>query len=140
MKRIDAWSQSTRPSKPTPAEEAEAKSIIQREVLKEITLLHKKTPKYEFVKTRPADVIAKYDVDVVPLKGAYVRNDSTRRTALVSERGPYSVEEYACNHFRSLGYRALVVENAPIAVLFAIYMAPVIQDRKDPRNRLVLVW
>ena len=31
------------------------------------------------------------------------------------------------------------MENAPINALFGIYMAPVIQDRKDPRNRLVWI-
>jgi hypothetical protein len=49
--------------------------------------------------------------------------------------GSCSVEEYACRHFRRLGYRAVIVENEPIHVLFGVYMSPVIQDATDPQNR-----
>ena len=56
---------------------------------------------------------------------------------IMDSAGSCSVEEYACRHFRRLGYRAVIVENAPIHVLFGVYMSPVIQDATDPQNRTV---
>jgi hypothetical protein len=77
------------------------------------------------------------NVDVLPLKGAYVSNPAGRRAIIMDGAGPCNVEEYACRYFRSLGYNAVIVENTPIHVLFGVYMWPVIQDAADSHNRIV---
>src|SRR5271154_2783633 len=82
-------------------------------------------------------LLQKYDVDVVSLTGTYVRNPASRRVIILDGAGSCSVEEYARRHFHRLGYGALLVENKPIRVLFSVLMWPVIQDAKDPHNRMV---
>jgi hypothetical protein len=127
------WSQTRGPRNRTPTEDAETKSKIRRDVLEELKLLHETAPKYTFSKSRPREIIDKYGVDVVPLQGTDVSNPASGRDGTES----CSVEEYACRHFRSLGYSAVIVENKPIHVLFGVYMSPLIQDATDPDNRIV---
>jgi len=137
MKRFDVWSQTRGPCNRTPAEDAEIKNKIRRDVLEEHKSLHETTPKYRFSKNRPREIINKYGVEVVPLKGTYISSPTKRRAIIMDSAGSCSVEEYACRHFRSLGYSAVIVENEPIHVLFGVYMSPVIQDATDPQNRTV---
>jgi hypothetical protein len=77
------------------------------------------------------------NVEVLPVKGAYVSNPAGRRAIIMDGAEPCNVEEFACRHFRSLGYSAVIVENSPIHVLFGVYMSPVIQDAADPRSQIV---
>ena len=77
------------------------------------------------------------NVDVLPLKGAYVSNPAGGRAIIMDGAGPCNVEEYACRYFRSLGYNAVIVENTPIHVLFGVYMWPVIQDAADFTTELL---
>jgi hypothetical protein len=77
------------------------------------------------------------NVEVLPVRGAYVSNPAGRRAIIMDGAEPCNVEEFACRHFRSLRYNALIVENSPIHVLFGVYMWAVIQDSADPRNRIV---
>jgi hypothetical protein len=77
------------------------------------------------------------NVEVLPVKGAYVSNPAGRRAIIMDDAGPCNVEEYVCRHYRSLGYNAVIVENSPIHVLFGVYMWPVIQDAADSHNRIV---
>jgi hypothetical protein len=79
----------------------------------------------------------KYDVDVLPLKGTYVSNPEVRRTLIRDGEDLCFVEEYACRHFRRLGYSALRVENEPFFVLFSVFMSPLIQDASDPHGQIV---
>jgi hypothetical protein len=137
MKRFDVWSQTRGPCNRTPAEDAEIENKIRRDVLEEHKSLHETTPKYRFSKNRPREIINKYGVEVVPLKGTYISSPTKRRAIIMESAGSCSVEEYACRHFRSLGYSAVIVENEPIHVLFGVYMSPVIQDATDPQNRTV---
>jgi len=135
LKRFDVWSQIRGPCNRTPAEDTEIKSKIRRDVLEELKSLHETAPKYTFSKNRPPEIIDKYGVQVVPLKGTYVSGHTKKRAIIMDGAGSCSVEEYACRHFRSLGYGAVIVENKPIHVLFGVYMSPVIQDVTDPHNR-----
>ncbi len=137
MKRFDVWSQTRGPCNRTPAEHAEIKNRIRRDVLAELKSLHETAPKYTFSKNRPREIIDKYGVEVVPLKGTYVSSPTKRRAIIMDTAGSCSVEEYACRHFRRLGYSAVIVENEPIHVLFGVYMSPVIQDAADPQKRIV---
>jgi VRR-NUC domain-containing protein len=77
------------------------------------------------------------NVEVLPVKGAYASNPADRRAIIMDGAGPCNVEEYACRHFRSLEYSAVIVENSPIHVLFGVYMSPVIQDPADPHSQIV---
>lgn len=79
----------------------------------------------------------KFGVEVVLLKGNYARHPEKKRAIIIDGAEPCSVEEYACRHFRSLGYSTLIVANTPIYVLFGVYMSPLIQDATDPYNRKV---
>ena len=137
MKRFDVWSQTRGPCNRSPAEHAEIKNRIRRDVLAELKSLHETAPKYTFSKNRPREIIDKYGVEVVPLKGTYVSSPTKRRAIIMDTAGSCSVEEYACRHFRRLGYSAVIVENKPIHVLFGVYMSPVIQDAADPQKRIV---
>ena len=76
--------------------------------------------------SRTKELLHKYGVEVVSLKGTYVRNSASRRAFIIDGAGSCSVEEYACRHFRSLGYSTVIVENQSIHVLFGVYMSPVI--------------
>jgi hypothetical protein len=110
---------------------------IRREVLDEFKLLHKTAPMYTLARKQQHDVSAEYGIEVVTLKATFANASEKRRTILIDGGGICSVEEYACRHFRSLGYTALVVGNAPIWVLLSVYMSPLIQDATDPYNRNV---
>jgi hypothetical protein len=110
---------------------------LRREIVDEFKLLHKTAPKYTFQKEQRHDVSAEYGIEVVTLKATYGPSSGRRRTIIIDGGGACSVEEYACGHFRSLGYSTLIVGNAPIWVLFGVYMSPLIQDAEDPYNRRV---
>ena len=77
------------------------------------------------------------NIEVLPVKGVYVSNPAGRRAIIMDGAEPCDVEEYACRRFRSQGYSAVIVENEPIHVLFGLFMSPVIQDARDPHNRIV---
>jgi hypothetical protein len=79
----------------------------------------------------------KYGVEVIPIEGIYVSNPAGKRALIKDRAGSCTVEEYACRHFRSMGYSAIIVENIPIYVLFCVYMWSVIQDAADPRSQIV---
>src|SRR5215468_423446 len=78
----------------------------------------------------------RYDVEVVPLEGTYLRNPAARRVVIKDGDETCGVEEYACRHFRRLGYSAARVENEPIFALFGVLMWPLIQDASDPHSRI----
>jgi hypothetical protein len=138
MKRFDAWSQALGPSNRTPAENAEAKKKIKEEVLNELKSLHATTPKYVFLQESQAEVIKKYGVDIIALNGTYITNPKNRGAIILNGDEPCRVEEYACRHFRSLGYNALFVESVPFHVLFGVYMWLVIQDPVDSHTIIIL--
>jgi hypothetical protein len=137
VKRFHAWLQAQGSPKLTPADVLEAKKRLRREILDEFKLLHKTAPKYTFAREQQHDVSAEYGIEVVTLKASYGPTSGKRRTIIIDGGEVCSVEEYACRHFRNLGYSALIVGNAPIWVLFGVYMSPLIQDATDPYNRNV---
>jgi hypothetical protein len=83
--------------------------------------------------------LAKYDVEVLSLEGAYLRTEA-RRAMIQDGDDTCSVEEYVCRHFQRRGFSAVRVENDPIFALFGVLMWPVIQDPSDPRRRSVGVF
>jgi hypothetical protein len=137
LKRFDAWSQTRGTSNRTRAEDAEAKKKIKGDVLQDLKSLHATTPKYVFSEESQAEVVKKYGIDVIALNGRYASNSESRSAIILDDNGPCSVEEYACGHFRSLGYDTLFVESGPFHVLFGVFMWLVIQDPTDSHNRIV---
>jgi hypothetical protein len=83
MKRFDVWSQSRGPGSRTPAEEAEIKKKINRDVLEELKSLHETAPKYKFSKNRPRQIVDKYSVEVVPLNATYVSSPAKKRAIIM---------------------------------------------------------
>jgi hypothetical protein len=79
----------------------------------------------------------KYGVEVLSLAGTYLSDPEARRVEIQDKDGTCGVEEYACRHFRRLGYTALRVEDEPFFVLFGVFMWPLIQDASDPRGQLM---
>jgi hypothetical protein len=79
----------------------------------------------------------KFDVEVLSLEGAYLRNPEARRVVIKDGDEACSVEEYVRRYFCRLGYDALRVENEPFFVLFGALMWPLIQDASDPRGQIV---
>jgi len=137
VKRFRTWWQAHGSPKLTLDEKLDVNKKIRREVLDQFKLVHKTAPKYTFATEQQRDVTAEYGIEVVTLRATYGSNSAKRPAIIVDVCGACRVEEYACRHFRSLGYSALVVGNEPIWVLFGVYMSPLIQDAKDPNNRNV---
>ena len=81
-------------------------------------------------------VITKCQVEIVDLKGSYIRSAGTK-SALLDGTKLCRVEEFAARHFRCSGFEATFLESAPFHVLFGVYFWPVIQDRSDRRVRTV---
>ena len=82
-------------------------------------------------------VIAKCQVEIVDLKGSYIRSAGTRSAAILDGTKLCRVEEFAARHFRRSGFEVTFLESAPFHVLFSVYFWSVIQDRCDRRVRTV---
>ena len=82
-------------------------------------------------------VTDKCQVEIVDLKGTYVRNAGIKSAAILDGAELCRVEEFAARHFRRSGFEATFLESAPFHVLFGVYFWSVIQDRCDRRVRTV---
>ena len=82
-------------------------------------------------------LIDKCHVEIVGLKGTYVRNAGIKSAAILDGAELCRVEEFAARHFRRSGFEATFLESAPFHVLFGVYFWSVIQDRCDRRVRTV---
>jgi hypothetical protein len=76
-----------------------------------------------------------YGIEVITLTATYA-TDRGRRVMIMDGSEACSVEEYTRRHFNRSGYRATLLENGPIHVLFGTYMWPVLQDADDRRSRI----
>jgi hypothetical protein len=79
----------------------------------------------------------KLQVEIVTLKGGYVRNAGVKWAEILDGTELCRVEEFAARHFRHSGFEATFLQSAPFHVLFAVYFWPVIQNRCDRRVRTV---
>jgi len=82
-------------------------------------------------------VVTKCQVEIVDLKGTYVRSAGTKSAAILDGTKLCRVEEFAARHFRRSGFEVTFLESAPFHVLFSVYFWSVIQDRCDRRVRTV---
>ena len=114
----------------------EQRKTIEKEIIEELKVKHKVSPKYEYNETPQSEVIKETHTEVILVKGEYIAT-SERKTAVRGKSGAVSVEEFAAEYFDSLGYRSIATESIPFHVLFATYMWMLIQDPADPLNRIV---
>jgi hypothetical protein len=82
-------------------------------------------------------VIDKCQVEIVDLKGTYVRSAGTKSAAILDGTELCRAEEFAARHFRRSGFEATFLESAPFQLLFCVYFWSVIQDPCDRRVRTV---
>jgi len=80
-------------------------------------------------------VTDKCQVEIVDLKGSYIRTAASKGAAILDGMELCRVEEFAARHFRRSGFEATFLQSAPFHVLFGVYLWPVIQDRCDRRVR-----
>jgi hypothetical protein len=80
-------------------------------------------------------VTDKYQVEIVELKGSYIRTAAVKGAAILDGMEPCRVEEFAARYFRRSGFEATSLQSSPFHVLFGVYLWPVIQDRSDGRVR-----
>ena len=81
-------------------------------------------------------VIEEPQVEVLELSATYL--DATGKKALMLDgEEPVSVEKFVSRYFERQGFQVLSTENAPLHVLFGVYMWPLIQDPEDPRSRRI---
>ena len=71
-------------------------------------------------------LIDKCHVEIVGLKGTYVRNAGVKSAAILDGAELCRVEEFAARHFRRLGFEATFLQSAPFHVLFGVYFWSVI--------------
>jgi VRR-NUC domain len=85
-------------------------------------------------------LIEKCHVEIVGLKGNYVRSAGIKSAAILDGAELCRVEEFAARHFRRSGFEATFLQSAPFHVLFGVYFWSVIQDRSDRRVRTVGIF
>ncbi len=104
---------------------------FEKEVIKEIKELHKRSPKYAYQDTPQSEVLAKHKVEVVRLDGIYIKGMG-RGASILEGHDVLSPEEFASRHFERKGYQALLTESRPFHVLFGAFMWMLIEDPDDP--------
>jgi hypothetical protein len=82
-------------------------------------------------------VVTKCQVEIVDLKGSYLRSAGTKSAAILDGTKLCRVEEFAARHFRRSGFETTFLESAPLHVLFGVYFWSVIQDCCDRRVQTV---
>jgi VRR-NUC domain-containing protein len=88
-------------------------------------------------RTKSHVVTHKCQVEIVDLKGSYIRIAAGKGAAILDGMEPCRVEEFAARHFRRSGFEATFLQSTPFHVLFGVYFWSVIQDRCDRRVRTV---
>ncbi len=96
-----------------------AHRAVTRDVLDAIKAQHDLSPKYVFTERSQAEVLKRYEVQVIALRANYV--DDGKKGALI--RGvagtAISAETFAERHFESDGWTALRLESRPFQCSFA---------------------
>lgn len=137
MERFATWLESPEALGKPDAERMRVRGGIEAQVLNEIKALHATSPKYAFKELSQAEIIEKCKVEVLDLKGTFVRNAEGGRAAILDGNEACGAEEFAIRHFRRCGLDTLLLESTPIHVLFGVFMWMLIQDPADPRGRIV---
>ena len=67
-------------------------------------------------------VIAKCQVEIVDLKGSYIRSAGTKSAAILDGTKLCRVEEFAARHFRCSGFEATFLESAPFHIVWCVFL------------------
>jgi hypothetical protein len=135
MELFDVWKQ-------TPEGQAHAGDSwfgipdLADQALAEIKLRHATHPKYVFENMSQQQVLDKYNVEILDLKGEYVSGVQGRAQVMVDDQA-LSVEALARRHLETLGYTTMICESRPFHVLFSTLLGALIQDPADPKLRRV---
>ncbi len=103
--------------------------------------VHKVSPKYNTKEPSQGVFLAEVHVPVKEVEAPYVQIDKNGQKIgkWVSTRGEVcSVEHIAMEHYSAQGYEGRFCERKLISALVGTLLAPVIQDKKDPRLQVAL--
>ena len=116
---------------------SENRKSTEKEVLEKIKLLHSTSPKYSFDEPSQAEILKKYEVEIINVEGAHVRVGGEKRIKIRYDSEHLNPEEFAQRHFEENGYKSILTESVPFHVLFGNLMWMIIQDPKDKNMRSV---
>jgi len=114
----------------------EKRKYVEKQVIKDLKLLYKDNPKYNYQEITQDEVIKSTNTEVTLVRAKYIPTNE-KKAQIESENKLYTVEKYAAKHFRDLGYSVIETESVPFHVIFGIYMWSLIQDPNDPYIRVV---
>jgi hypothetical protein len=106
----------------TGPEAVAARKQAAEQALQEVKQLHETAPKYMFREESQAAIIETYRVEVLNLKGAYVKIPEGEQARILDSGEPLVPEEFARHYFARQGYESMFVESVPFHVLFGVYM------------------
>lgn len=133
IKRFDDWAKNNKYEDRFRAhiENREKYESIEKQVVEEIKNLHNCSPKYIFSEESQQKVLSDCKVEIVQLKGVYVKREK-QRAGILDGDDICSAEEFAANYFKKQGYEVVISESVPFHILFGIFMWLLIQDHRDP--------
>ena len=108
-----------------------------RQAIASVKKHHQTSPKYVYSDRSQSEVIAQYNVPVVPLEADYRPGEDGRPRLRWKDRF-LSPEEFAAEKLRNEGFDVLFTESVPFHALFGTMMWMLIQDPGDPRVRTVM--
>lgn len=109
---------------------------MERDVLEEIKQRHSSNPKYDFREPSQAEVLSKYDIEIVRLDATFVPKSQTKGVGIFDGEEVVSAEEFVCRYYRRRNWDVLFCESRPFHVLFGIYMWLLVQDPGDPLGEM----
>jgi hypothetical protein len=114
----------------------EAHAQIEAAVLADLKAQHAAAPKYVFSELSQADVLARYQVEVVRLDADYV--DTPQKGAVIRDgEGAISPETFVARHYAAEGWAVMPLESLPLHALFGVMTWLLFQDQADARVRMV---
>jgi hypothetical protein len=119
---------------------AEAKEL-KKAAKKHWQNVHKTSPKYSTRETSQAAFFCEVPVSTTEVEASYIKIDKNEQKIgkWVNACGEIcSVEQIALEHYRAQGYEGRFCERKLISALVGTLLAPVIQDKEDPRLQVAL--
>ena len=105
------------------------------QALSEIKRLHTSSQKYDYISESNESFIQRLQVPVREINGIFTRDDKNRGR-IIHQGVLLTVEEYAAEIYRGLGYEILELESMPIHALFGVFTWLLIEDPSDEKVQL----
>ncbi len=115
-------------------EHREIYNSIEREVVNEIKEMHQTCPKYVYQEESQAEILSRYNVEILDLNGTYVSTPG-RYVSILDGNMICTAEEFVERYFKRQGYNVLRTESVPFHVIFGVFMWLLIQDPADELGR-----